>query len=208
MNSPTGRGHQQRKSDRTRRKILDAAAKLFRGQGYSGTSLRQIARRANIEAGSVYYYFESKDQILDEVMEHGIRVVYAAVENAVDTLPASASPRQRLETAVAVHLYTLLRYSDYTSANIQNFRLVSRAAQNRNKAIRRDYSQYWNRLFEEAQRAGEIAAHVDLSVARLFLLGTLNWSINWYDPKQESTEFLAAKFCELFFDGAAGRGED
>ncbi|MBS0529403.1 MAG: helix-turn-helix transcriptional regulator, partial [Proteobacteria bacterium] len=56
------------KSEKSRDSILKAAAMLFRRQGYSATTLRQIAATAKIEAGSIYYYFGSKEQILDEVL--------------------------------------------------------------------------------------------------------------------------------------------
>ncbi|MGG2343638.1 TetR/AcrR family transcriptional regulator, partial [Aeromonas veronii] len=49
------------KSQKSREAILESAAKLFRRQGYSATTLRQIADLAEIQAGSIYYYFDSKD---------------------------------------------------------------------------------------------------------------------------------------------------
>src|SRR5450759_3559345 len=55
------------KSEKSRDSILEAAAKLFRRQGYSATTLRQIAAMAEIKAGSIYYYFDSKEAILNEV---------------------------------------------------------------------------------------------------------------------------------------------
>jgi len=58
---------QTSKSEKSRDSILGAAAKLFRRQGYSATTLRQIAAIAEIKAGSIYYYFNSKEAILDEV---------------------------------------------------------------------------------------------------------------------------------------------
>jgi len=54
-----------RKSEATRKRILDAAAILFGDQGYTATTLRQIAKSARIDAGSIYYYFASKEEILD-----------------------------------------------------------------------------------------------------------------------------------------------
>jgi AcrR family transcriptional regulator len=54
------------KSEKSRQSVLEAAAKLFRQQGYSATTLRQIASMAEIKAGSIYYYFDSKEAILDE----------------------------------------------------------------------------------------------------------------------------------------------
>lgn len=193
-----------RKSDVTRHKILDASAKLFRERGFSATTLRQIASRAKIKAGSVYYYFDSKSQILDEVLKIGIKVVFEAVEKAVDALPENATGRTRLEAAVAAHLHTLLRYSDYTSANIRIFGQVPRTSQNRNRAIRRTYAEYWNGLLQYAKDRGEIGPDADLSLVRLFLLGSVNWSVEWYDPKKKSTEFLAKKFCNILFEGIGG----
>src|SRR5215475_11251418 len=66
------------KSEKSRDSILIAAARLFRRQGYSATTLRQIAAMAKIKAGSVYYYFDSKEQILDEVLHLGLLGVFEA----------------------------------------------------------------------------------------------------------------------------------
>ena len=60
------------KSEKSRDSILEAAAKLFRRQGYSATTLRQIAAMAEIKAGSIYYYFDSKEAILEEVLHRGL----------------------------------------------------------------------------------------------------------------------------------------
>ncbi|MDD9926933.1 MAG: TetR/AcrR family transcriptional regulator [Rhodospirillaceae bacterium] len=191
-----------RKSEATRKRILDAAAILFGDQGYTATTLRQIAKRARIDAGSIYYYFASKEEILDEVMEIGIRSVSEAVEQAVGELPPEASNRRRLEVAVETHMYTLLRYSAYTSANIAIFAQVSRKAQDRNRLLRKRYAAFWNDIFEAAQDAGEISAAADLSLVRLFLLGSVNWSMQWYDPKKKnSIDELAHSFCTMLFDG-------
>tara|TARA_Y100000588_G_scaffold346980_1_gene395366 strand:- start:193 stop:747 length:555 start_codon:yes stop_codon:yes gene_type:complete len=181
---------------------LDAAAILFGDQGYTATTLRQIAKRARIDAGSIYYYFASKEEILDEVMEIGIRAVSEAVEQAVGELPSQASHRSRLEVAVKMHMYTLLQYSAYTSANIAIFAQVSRKAQDRNRLLRKRYAAFWNDIFHAAQEAGEISASADLSLVRLFLLGSVNWSMQWYDPKKKkSIDELAQYFCTMMFDG-------
>jgi AcrR family transcriptional regulator len=48
----------------TRERILDVALELFAAQGYDGTSLRQIAEQLSITKAAIYYYFESKEDIL------------------------------------------------------------------------------------------------------------------------------------------------
>lgn len=200
---PKGKRRRARKSEETRKRILDASAALFGEQGYFATTLRQIAKRAEIDAGSIYYYFASKDEILHEVMDIGIRAVFEAVRDSVEALPNSTTNRQRLEAATKAHLNTLLKFNAYTSANIAIFAQVSREAQNRNRKLRQDYAAYWHDLFDAAQRSGEISPDADLSLARLSLLGTLNWSMQWYDPKRKSIDELAASFCAMLFDGIA-----
>lgn len=59
---PTARG------ERTRRSILDAAYHLFLEQGYSATSMRQIARNAGLALGGIYNHFDSKQAIFREII--------------------------------------------------------------------------------------------------------------------------------------------
>ncbi|MHA1538148.1 MAG: TetR/AcrR family transcriptional regulator [Alphaproteobacteria bacterium] len=190
-----------KKSDRTREQILHAAAKLFREQGFAATTLRQIAVRAKLKAGSIYYYFSSKNEILDEVLELGIRVVFDSVRQAHDALPEEASGRQRIEAAIEAHLYALLKYSDFTSANFRIYGQVSKAARMRNRNIRRAYTDYWKALLAGVRDAGEIAGDVDLTLTRLFLLGSINGAIEWYDDKKEPIPVLANRLCATLFDG-------
>ena len=71
------------KSERTREGILSAAARLFRYEGYYATTMRDIAQESGIEAGSIYYHFQSKDQILSEVLDIGVRQLYEKVSEIV-----------------------------------------------------------------------------------------------------------------------------
>ena len=73
------------KSEKSRNAILISAAALFRHQGYSATTLRQIAGKARIKAGSIYYYFDSKEEILAEVLERGLRHVFELGESCGQT---------------------------------------------------------------------------------------------------------------------------
>jgi AcrR family transcriptional regulator len=56
------------KGERTRQAVLDAAYNLFLGQGYSATSMRQIAERTGIALGGIYNHFASKDEIFQELV--------------------------------------------------------------------------------------------------------------------------------------------
>jgi len=70
------------KGEQTRLAILDAASSLFIEQGFHGTSMRQIARRAGITVGGIYNHFEGKEQIFEQVLlqKHPYRRVLAILE--------------------------------------------------------------------------------------------------------------------------------
>lgn len=189
------------KSEATRRKILDAAAKTFRKQGYAGTRLSDIADAAAMRAGSIYYHFESKEQLLDQVLEIGIRRVFDAVVREVEALPPDATHRQVLRTAIEAHLTMLLRHGDYTSANIRLFDQVPDDVHDRQVRLRAAYDDFWRKLLGAAQQAHEIRADTDLTMVRMFLLGALNWSLEWYRPGAKSIAAMADDVAALVFDG-------
>ena len=53
-----------RKGERTRARILEAALKLFAEHGYEGTSMRKVAQAAGVSVGNAYYYFASKEHLI------------------------------------------------------------------------------------------------------------------------------------------------
>ena len=177
----------------------------FKADAPSGTALvlaKAAARGLERNLDEVGLYGRHGDVGARTKEEIGIHAVSDAVEQAVGELPPTASHRRRLEVAVETHMNTLLRYSVYTSANIAIFAQVSRKAQDRNRLLRKHYASFWNDLFQAAQAAGEIHASTDLSLVRLFLLGSVNWSMQWYDPKKKnSIDELAQNFCAMLFDG-------
>lgn len=58
------------KGERTRAAIVDAALRLFQRHGYEGTTMREIARAAGVSLGNAYYYFESKEQLIQGFYDH------------------------------------------------------------------------------------------------------------------------------------------
>jgi AcrR family transcriptional regulator len=185
----------------TRDQILAEAARLFRQQGYAATTLRQIADAAGIKAGSIYYHFGSKDEILGVVLDAGIESVTSAVKSRIAALPPGAGYRERIGAAIEGHLYGLLHRGDFTSANIRNYGQIPLAAKNRHRLVRRSYAQYWDDLLSEAQAGGALRADASLAVMRLYLIGALNWTVEWYNPQRGSFKSFAAQISTIVFDG-------
>ncbi|HVV40853.1 MAG TPA: TetR/AcrR family transcriptional regulator [Nitrobacter sp.] len=193
------------KSEKSRDTILEAAAKLFRQQGYSATTLRQIAGMAKIKAGSIYYYFDSKEAILDEVLDRGLHGIFEAVKAALKRA-GDVSHRRRIGLAIETHLAGLLEASDFTSANIRIYGQLPEHLKKRHRPLRRAYAKYWDRLFLDARRAGEIRADIEIVPLRIFVLGSLNWTVEWFSfSRKEDVRKLARRTELLIFDGVARR---
>lgn len=192
------------KSERTRLRILDAAARTFREKGYAATRLTDIAAAADTQAGSLYYHFDSKGQLLNEVLERGHRTVTGTVRARVDALGPKARYRDRLSTAIRAHLESVLRHGDYAAANIHLHGQIPEVIRQRHIRKHRAYAAFWQDLLAAAQAAGEVREDVDVSMARLNLFGMMNWSLEWYRPGRLGIEDLATNMFRTLFDGIAG----
>jgi TetR/AcrR family transcriptional regulator, cholesterol catabolism regulator len=100
------------KSSRTRRRILDAGAAALRRDGYAAVTLKDVAALAGLQAGSLYYHFGSKEEIVEEVLGLGVEGVARATREAVDALGPGADALARLRAAIAGHLRYVLAESD------------------------------------------------------------------------------------------------
>lgn len=185
----------------TRSQILAVAARLFGQQGYASTTLRQIADAAGIKAGSVYYHFDGKDEIAACVLDGGIAAMTAAVTERLAALGPGVGQRARLGAAVEGHLWGMLHHGDFTAAHIRIYRYVSDAARQRHRSVRSAYTQMWDDLLAAAAAAGALRSDIPVPLIRQYLVGALNWPVDWYDPQRGSVAQLAAHISAMVFDG-------
>lgn len=185
--------------------VLDIAARLFREQGYGSVSLRKIAEAAGIKAGSIYYHFGSKDEIVAAVLDAGIQVVHESMREAVTALPSDTDGETILRTAIRAHLRALLDVSDYTSANVRIFGQVPQPVRDANLPTRRAYEAEWDRLLSRLQNDGALKHDVDIRRLRLMLIGTLNATLDWFDPDRGSADALSRTYADVFLNGILER---
>ncbi|WP_417612667.1 TetR/AcrR family transcriptional regulator [Parasphingorhabdus sp.] len=181
------------KSAQTRTRILDAAASLFRQVGYGAASLRDIAQKADMQAGSLYYHFDSKDELAEAVMLAGVEGSDAAVRGAVAALSPDASVLDRLEAAFEAHLTFLLSRSDYAVAMLRMLHQTPNSIQQRTLERQRDFGRFFGELFEMAKKEGVIKPALDLSALRMLIFGAMNWAPEWYSDSGLTPSDLAAQ---------------
>ena len=180
------------KSAQTRRRILDAAAHVLSANGYAGLRLTDVAAQAELQAPAIYYYYPSRDDLIEEVMWAGIADMREHVVAILDGLPADVSALDRLLAAVSAHLRHELEISDYTTAAIRNAGQVPPPIRKRQVLEEERYGEVWRRLINDMARSGELRADLDLYIAQMLVLGALNWAVEWWDPRRGSLEAVVA----------------
>lgn len=189
------------KSEVSQKRVLDAAAKIFRDNGYAGTTMRAIADEADLKAGSIYYHYKSKDELISAVLDLGIHAVSDSVKSALDALPETATGRQRIETAVYAHLSAIIEYGDYTLATRRVFGQVPESIRLKNMRLRDLYGTMWQDILMNAKERGEFRPNANVTLARLFILGALNWTVEWFKPGGRTIDEVAREFSSVVVDG-------
>lgn len=176
------------KSALTRARIMDAAAHVLSRRGYAGTRLSDVAQQAAIQAPAIYYYFPSREDLIEEVMWSGIARMREHLEDTLQRLPSDASPMSRIEEAVDAHLRYELEVSDYTTAAIRNAGQIPDELRIRYDNESKLYGELWRKLFANAASAGELRPDLDLTAARMLVMGALSWAAEWWNPRRDSLE--------------------
>jgi AcrR family transcriptional regulator len=208
LRSPKGGTRLTARGEGKREKILGAAAQVLARTGYAGSTLAEIAALAGTHAGSLYYYFESREALVEEVLARGVHSAHAYTASAVEALPAGATSRERLTTAITAHIEFMLERSDYALAGV---RAIGQVPEDIDAAVvehQRAYGRFFAELMEAAAADGFIDGGVDLAAARMLVIGSANWTPEWFHPEgSSSAEEVAALLARMVFEGLGPTGQ-
>ena len=165
----------------TRRdELLAIAAKLFAERGFKNTTVRDIADAAGILSGSLYHHFDSKEAMVDELLDSfqiSLWEEYDAIE-ASDRTPKEklvavvrasfdAIDRNHSEVAIfqtdAAYLATFERFAYLHERNVR-------------------FRDLWTSLLRDGVAAGELRADLDVELVYRFLRDTVWVAVRWYRP--------------------------
>jgi AcrR family transcriptional regulator len=184
----------------SRQEILRTAARLFQQRGYDATSMNDVAAALKLSKGGLYHHFESKDDILFEIMDHAMEITQ---ERVVVPVRAIADPEERLRTLIRLHIETVLspRDREITVMLHENHPLPP-TLRKRINTRKKDYVHFVETLIVEAQRARRAKGAVSPRAAAFALLGMINWIYQWYKPEGElQAQSLIPQFTDLVFGG-------
>lgn len=180
------------KSARTRTRLLNAAADVLSRKGFAGTRLSDIAELAQIQAPAIYYYYSSREDLIEAVILNGASTMREYLNEVLDALPASATPAERIRAAVEAQLRHELQLSDYARAVVRNYNQIPAPFNRRTREEMELYQEIWRGLLENLRAAGELRADLDPSIARMQVLGSLNWTVEWWDAERGDIDHLIA----------------
>jgi AcrR family transcriptional regulator len=188
----------------TRRgELLRIAARLFAERGFRNTTVRDIADAAGILSGSLYHHFDSKESMVDEILQTFQQELFAAYDAI---LRSGESPRHKIEAAVRLSFEAIDRHhhevaiyqndAEYLSGLGERFSYL----RERNKQSR----DVWLTLLKEGVDSGALNPELDLELAYRFIRDTVWVAVVWYRPGGDLThERVADQYMAILLDGLA-----
>jgi AcrR family transcriptional regulator len=168
----------RQRSETRRLDILRAAARVFRRHGIAAAGMREIADEAGLSPGNLYYYFDSKDELLVFCQERTLEHMLAAVDAAK---AAGGSSAGQLRAILRAHVHALLDEMEGATAHLE---LDSLPEALRAPMIRkRDrYERALRTLVTHGVARGEFAP-CDAALVTRAMLGAVNWTARWFRPE-------------------------
>jgi len=181
-----------------REQIIDVATALFRQQGYHATSLDDIADAIGFTKPAIYYYFNSKDDILfaiiDDIVDQGLRRIRAMASR-------EGSAAERLHDLLVENTRVILENLDANTVFYNERGLLSAKHERAIRAREREYTQIVMDLYTEGVANGEFI-DVDPHIATSTLLGASIWSYRWFDPDGKlSIDQVAESITRVLLEG-------
>jgi AcrR family transcriptional regulator len=188
-----------------RQELLAIAARLFAERGFKNTTVRDIADAAGILSGSLYHHFDSKESIVDELLDS----FQQALWREYDAIEASdLTPRQKLEAVVRTSFDAIDRHHSEVAifqtdaAYLSSFERFAYLGE-RNTRFRT----LWTGLLRQGVASGELRADLNVELVYRFLRDTVWVAVRWYRPGGDLTpEQVADQYLHILLDGIATEG--
>jgi TetR/AcrR family transcriptional regulator, cholesterol catabolism regulator len=187
---------ERRTYDEKLARILKTAAAIFAEKGYHEASIRDISRATEVSLSGLYYYFNSKEELLFLIQDHCFETL---ADNLDRLLEEEADPQRRFRLMVENHLRFFI--NNMKEMKVLSHELESLTGEYRLtvNAKKRHYTDVCAGVLQAIAPAD---SGIDPRVAVFALFGMMNWIYNWYHPGRDvPVAKLADDMCQLFLRG-------
>jgi AcrR family transcriptional regulator len=186
-------GRTRRRED-TRQRLYEAAIELIAGQGFAATTVDDIAHRAGVAKGTVYYNFASKTALFEELLRHGIGLLTDEFRRAV----AGLGPHEALAALVSAQLAYIQRYRAFAQLLVAEMWRTNQEWHQTLVLLREQAIGVIAETVQAGVDSGDLPADVDVPVAASALFGVglvvaVDWLVFQPDrPMEDVQESLLA----------------
>jgi TetR/AcrR family fatty acid metabolism transcriptional regulator len=184
-----------------RSNILASAIRVFARQGYYNTTVAMIARGAEVADGTIYLYFNSKEDILISIFEESIERV---IKTQLRALRRADTFAEKLRTFAMVHLQLIRDHPDLAQLLQVELRQSSKFMKNYQPESFLRYLNIIGDIFAAGRESGEFRREIRVSVAKLAFFGALDeFSTQWIfqPPQRLGIEEAAERISAMFLNG-------
>lgn len=180
--------------------IIDAAVKVIARHGYHHAQVAKIAREADVADGTIYLYFENKDDILTSLFREKMGRFIREVEQALESVQ---SPAEQLKTLVEMHLRHLEEDPELAIVTQIELRQSNPLVRKVIGQILKKYLNVIDRIVTSGQESGVFRPHIDVKIARKMIFGTLDETVtSWImNGRKYSLTSIAKAIHDLFLHG-------
>ncbi len=180
----------------TRQKLYEAAVTLIAEQGFSATTVDEIAERAGVAKGTVYYNFKSKTELFEELLRHGVGLLTSSLREAAEATAERGGTRvDALDAMIRAGLVFIDRYPAFTQLYVAELWRTNRAWQSTLLVVRQQAVAVVETVLREAVEGGELSDEIDISLTAAALVGmVLVAALDWqaFQPERSMDDVHAA----------------
>jgi AcrR family transcriptional regulator len=194
--SSTAAGGGSSRREATRQKLYEAAVTLIAEQGFSATTVDEIAERAGVAKGTVYYNFASKSVLFEELLRHGVGLLTASLKEAAEqTRLAGGTKVDALDAMIRAGLGFIGRYPAFTQLYVAELWRTNRAWQSTLMVVRQQVVAVIEDVLREGVANGEFSDEIDVPLTASALVGmVLVAALDWqaFQPERSLDDVHAA----------------
>lgn len=192
-----------RVSDERWRKILGAAASIFAMKGYEATTIRDLAEAVGMLSGSLYYYIDTKEDLLFALIDDFHRMGSEEIVQ-VEAEHVGDDPVTILRAVIVRHVTINAVNGPRTAVFHNEFRHLDVARKSEIVEARRAHEARVEEFITKAQAAGQVRSELNPRLTALSILSMLNSTHHWYHVGRGATpEELGEAQADLLLNGLA-----
>jgi len=183
--------------DRRLARILVHATSVFYEKGYAGASMRDLSRASGVSLSGLYYYFESKEELLYLIQKDTFGTIVARLRERLEEVN---DPAERIRCFIHNHLEYFLASQKAMKVLSHEDDVLKNGWGAEIAAIKREYYRICLELLDEYKQVRGLEFSSRTAVLSLF--GMMNWIYTWYNPRVDAAAAqLAREIGDIFLRG-------